>query len=178
MTRYALPLAAALLAAALCYTVVAPQGHANDLTWPLRGARALVAGDNLCYNSNAMSASRGFFVPKEYPMRLALTLILALALVPAQSQPVATWDTQGRLLVFWPQEISGERCISKEAPGGAVYDYGCFWFFGEVGGGGRMALPLPGSTPDAYPQTGDTIIVNGVGVIVGPHLSYLPLVAR
>lgn len=111
-------------------------------------------------------------------MRLVLAVILALALVP-QTQPVVTWRDATHISVSWPQEVSGERCLSKEASDGALYEYGCFWFFGEVGGGGRMTLPISGSTPDAYPQVGDTIVVGGVSAIVpAQHFAYLPTILR
>lgn len=78
--RYSLPLAAGLLAALLCLAMLWPAGHAADLTWPLRGARALVAGQNPYADS---SLARGNPYPSDAPLYYPLpALLIALPLTP------------------------------------------------------------------------------------------------
>jgi|SRR6185295_13784288 len=80
--RILIPLAAGLLAAALCLAVLWPLGHAADLTWPLRGARQLLAGHN-SYADPALGPGRDYpaDAPLYYPLP-ALLLVLPLTPLP------------------------------------------------------------------------------------------------
>ncbi len=59
------PFAVGALAAALCLAILWPQQHAADLTWPLRGARQLVAGHNP-YTDPAIGRGRAY--PADAPL--------------------------------------------------------------------------------------------------------------
>jgi hypothetical protein len=75
-----IPLATGLLAALLCLAVLWPQGHAADLTWPLRGARQLLDGQNPYADP---SLARGNPYPSDAPLYYPLpALLLALPLTP------------------------------------------------------------------------------------------------
>jgi hypothetical protein len=114
---------------------------------------------------------------------LLLLILVLLWPLPGQTAPAAqlavTWRDPAHVFVSWRQEIGGRRCLSKQAPGGAVYDYGCFWFFGQVGLDIGIDLPFGSYPPaDAYPLPGDTIVVDDAQVVVGPQQRWLPIVMR
>jgi hypothetical protein len=77
-----IPLAIGLLAAALCLAMLLPAGHAADLTWPLRGARALLDGQNP-YTDPTIGPGRPY--PADavlyYPLP-ALLIVLPLSSIP------------------------------------------------------------------------------------------------
>ncbi len=60
-----IPLAAGALAAALCLAILWPAGHAADLTWPLRGARQLLDGQNP-YTDPTIGRGRAY--PSDAPL--------------------------------------------------------------------------------------------------------------
>lgn len=75
-----LVVATGILAAALCLAMLLPLGHANDLTWPLRGARALIAGQNPYADP---SLARGNPYPSDAPLYYPLpALLIVLPLTP------------------------------------------------------------------------------------------------
>lgn len=117
--------------------------------------------------------------------RFVLLLLIAAVLwpLPGQAAPIielaVAWRDPTHVVVSWRQEISGWRCLSKQAPDGSSYDYGCFWFFGEIGGDIGTVLPFgPHPPADAYPLPGDTIVVDDAQVVVGPQQHWLPIVMR
>lgn len=78
--RALLPCAAGLAAAALCLAILLPQGHAADLTWPLRGARLLLASQNP-YTDPTIGPGNPY--PADAPLYYPLTaLMLVVPLVP------------------------------------------------------------------------------------------------
>lgn len=87
MLRRTLPaLCAGLLAAALCLVVLWPQGHAADLTWPLRGAQLLLVGANP-YTDPTLGPGHPY--PNDAPLYYPLpALLLVLPLSPI-SYPLA-----------------------------------------------------------------------------------------
>jgi hypothetical protein len=82
MHRCRFPLAAGALAAMLCLAIALPAGHAADLTWPLRGARLLLAGQNP-YTDPTIGPGRAYpdDAPLYYPLP-ALLLVLPLTPLP------------------------------------------------------------------------------------------------
>jgi hypothetical protein len=81
------PLAAGALAALLCLAILWPQGHAADLTWPLRGARQLLAGNNP-YADPTIGPGRPY--PADAVLYYPLpALLIALPLTPLPD-PIAT----------------------------------------------------------------------------------------
>lgn len=75
-----LPLACGLVAALLCLAILWPVGHAADLTWPLRGSRQLLAGQNP-YTDLVIIPTYPSDAPLYYPLP-ALLLVLPLSPLP------------------------------------------------------------------------------------------------
>lgn len=122
MHRRFIPLACGALAATLCLAALLPAGHAADLTWPLRGARAVFAGQNP-YTDLIVTPHYPQDAPLYYPLP-ALLLVLPLTPLPGPVAAALFAGLSVGLLVYAHRQHPGLSGMLLSAPLWVAVVYG------------------------------------------------------